>query len=181
MPHALEVKYGLTAQEMLDAISRRMRLRVALEGAVAEVHFERKARMAAREGWLRAYEEHDLDGMHDFTIETLNRTNIRVEVKTLRNEVKPKVEVQKTRTSNGDASSRFYGRDQFDLIAVCMGRRTGDWSEFMYCLVSELPEHKKHAGKLQVMHSVVESLEVAPRWFPQLRLAIEAYEQQLGL
>ena len=41
MPHHLELKYGLTAQELLDAIDKRFRLKVALEGAVAEVHFER--------------------------------------------------------------------------------------------------------------------------------------------
>jgi hypothetical protein len=39
VPHALELKYGLTAQELLDAIDKRFRLKVALEGAVAEVHF----------------------------------------------------------------------------------------------------------------------------------------------
>ena len=50
MPHALELKYGLTAQELLDAIDKRFRLKVALEGAVAEVHFERKLRIASREG-----------------------------------------------------------------------------------------------------------------------------------
>ena len=64
MPHALELEYGLTAQELLDAIDRRFRLKVALEGAVAEVHFERKLRIASREGWLTSYEDHDVDGMH---------------------------------------------------------------------------------------------------------------------
>ncbi len=50
MPHALELKYGLTAQELLDAIDKRFRLKVALDGAVAEVHFERKLRITSREG-----------------------------------------------------------------------------------------------------------------------------------
>ena len=52
MPHPLEQKYGLTAEELLDAIDKRFRLKVALEGAVAEVHFERKLRIASKEGWL---------------------------------------------------------------------------------------------------------------------------------
>ena len=36
--HALEQEYGLTKEEILDAISRRFRAQVTLEGAVAEVH-----------------------------------------------------------------------------------------------------------------------------------------------
>ena len=40
MPHALELKYGLTAQELLDAIDKRFRLKVALEGTFAEGFLE---------------------------------------------------------------------------------------------------------------------------------------------
>jgi hypothetical protein len=45
MSYALELKYGLTSQEPLDAIDKRFRLKVALERAVAEVHFERELRV----------------------------------------------------------------------------------------------------------------------------------------
>ena len=34
--HPLETKYGLTSAELLDAVNERFRLKVALEGAVAE-------------------------------------------------------------------------------------------------------------------------------------------------
>lgn len=112
MPHTLETKYGLTATELLDAIDRRFRLKVALEGAVAEVHFERKLRMATQEGWLGAFEDHDVDGMHDFTVFTLTGFPIRVEVKTIRNGPAPRVEVQKTRNAKDDPSSRLYSADQ---------------------------------------------------------------------
>ena len=176
MPHPLEVKYGLTYQELLDAIDRRFRLMVALEGAVAEVHFERKLKVAVQEGWLRKYESHDIDGMHDFTFQTLGGTTIRVEVKTVRNDKKPKVEIQKTRAAKGDASSRFYDRTHFDVIAVCMGRHTEDWSDFRYALVSQLPAHKDHPLKLQVMHPVIDDPGHAVTWFAQLQGLINEYE-----
>ena len=176
MPHALEVKYGLTAQELLDAIDRRFRLKVALEGAVAEVHFERKLRIGSQEGWLAKYEDHDVDGMHDFTVETLNGTSIRIEVKTIRNDPKQKVELQKTRAAKGDPTSRYYDRDHFDAVAVCIGRSTGDWSQFRYVLTRELPEHKKHPGKLQVMHAIPDATDSTPRWFTRLQDLIDAYE-----
>jgi hypothetical protein len=174
VPHALEIKYGLTAQELLDAIDRRFRLKVALEGAVAEVHFERKVKIASREGWLASYEEHDVDGMHDFSVKTLAGATIRVEVKTIRNGTTPRVELQKTRAAKADASSRFYGRDHFDVVAVCVGRLTGDWSQFRYCLVSELPAHRDHPTKLQVMHGIPEVETGSPRWFSKFQDVIDA-------
>jgi len=175
MPHALELKYGLTAQELLDAIDKRFRLKVALEGAVAEVHFERKLRIASREGWLTGYESHDVDGMHDFTVLTLSGISIRVEVKTIRNGPKPQVELQKTRAAKADPSSRYYDRSHFDVVAVCVGRSTADWSQFRYALVRELPSHRHHSNKLQVMHSIPEGTETEPRWFSRFQNIIDAY------
>ena len=175
MPHALEIKYGLTAQELLDAIDRRFRLKVALEGAVAEVHFERKLRIASREGWLTSYEAHDVDGMHDFTVITISGVTIRVEVKTIRNGAKPQVELQKTRAAKGDPSSRYYERNHFDVVAVCVGRFTGDWSQFRYVLVRELPSHRSHPNKLQVMHPIPEDEDTQPRWFSRFQDLIDAF------
>ncbi|MGD9627808.1 MAG: hypothetical protein AB7V18_01030 [Pyrinomonadaceae bacterium] len=175
MPHALELKYGLTYEELLDAIDKRFRLKVALEGAVAEVHFERKLRIASREGWLTGFESHDVDGMHDFTVITLSGASIRVEVKTIRKGAKPKVELQKTRAAKGDPSSRFYDRTHFDVVAVCVGRLTGDWSEFRYALVSDLPVHREHLGKLQVMHSIPDNELSTPRWYSRFQDIIDAY------
>lgn len=182
MPHALEIQYGLTAQELLDAIDRRFRLKVALEGAVAEVHFERKLKIASKEGWLTSYEGHDRDGMHDFTMVTLNGKQIRVEVKTIRNGAgRPRVELQKTRAAKGDPSSRYYDVIHFDLVAVCMGRATGDWSEFRYSLVGTLPKHRDYPGKLQVMHRLPQGTEDSSVWFQKLQSAIEAYERGFSL
>ncbi|MDW7761681.1 MAG: hypothetical protein SCM96_13735 [Acidobacteriota bacterium] len=175
MPHALELKYGLTAQELLDAIDRRFRLKVALEGAVAEVHFERKLRIASREGWLTSYEDHDADGLHDFTVVAISGRSIRVEVKTIRNGPKPQVELQKTRAAKGDPSSRYYDHNHFDVVAVCVGRYTGDWSQFRYALVRELPRHRNHPNKIQVMHSIPDEEEIIPRWFSRFQDVIDAY------
>jgi hypothetical protein len=40
----LEDEYGLTAQELLNAVNQRFRAKVAVEGVVAEAQFERKLR-----------------------------------------------------------------------------------------------------------------------------------------
>lgn len=175
MPHQLEEKYGLTAQELLDAIDRRFRLKVALEGAVAEVHFERKLRIASREGWLQSYEDHDVDGMHDFTVVTLSGVSMRVEVKTIRNGPKPKVELQKTRAAKGDPSSRYYDRNHFDVVAVCVGRHTDDWSRFRYAIVRDLPPHRNYEHKIQVMHAIPDNEDAEPRWYSRFQDVIDEY------
>lgn len=175
MPHPLELKYGLTAQELLDAIDRRFRLKVALEGAVAEVHFERKLRIATREGWLSSFEGHDVDGMHDFTVVALSGATMRVEVKTIRNGAKPRVELQKTRAAKGDPSSRYYDRDHFDVVAVSVGRFTGDWAQFRYALVRKLPVHRNHPNKLQVIHPIPHEENSEPRWFSRFQDIIDEY------
>nr|VFK21643.1 MAG: hypothetical protein BECKLPF1236B_GA0070989_12683 [Candidatus Kentron sp. LPFa] len=175
MLHPLELKYGLTSQELLDAIDKRFRLKVALEGAVAEVHFERKLRIASREGWLTGFECHDVDGMHDFTVVTLSGVAMRVEVKTTRNGAKPRVELQKTRAAKGDPSSRYYDCGHFDVVAACVGRFTGDWAQFRYALARELPGHRNHPNKLQVMHTIPDGEETEPRWFSRFQDIIDAY------
>lgn len=181
LPHELEHKYGLTADELLEAINRRFRLKVALEGAVAEVHFARKLRLATQEGWLADYQEHDEDGKHDFTVRTIKGRSIRVEVKTLRIKATWKVELQKTRAAKADPSSRYYDAGQFDVVAVCLGRAHGDWSSFRYCLANALPRHRNYPGKLQVMHNVPEETPQSGTWYEKFQDVIDAYEEHSGL
>lgn len=181
MPHPLEITYGLTAQELLEAIDKRFRLKAALEGAVAEVHFERKLKIASREGWLSSYEEHDIDGMHDFTVVTLKGISLRVEVKTIRKGARTQVELQKTRAAKGDPSSRYYDRNHFDVVAVCIGRQTGDWSQFRYCLVSALPAHRLHPSKLQVMNAIPSDETTLPCWRSRFQDIIDEYTASPGL
>ena len=173
MPHPLEAKYGLTSGELLDAIDRRFRLKVALEGAVAEVHFERKIRVGSQEGWIGGFEAHDTDGSHDFTLFARSGSPIRVEVKTIRNGARPKVEVQKTRNAKDDPSSRLYAADQFDVLAVCIGRFTGNWTEFRYAIVDRLPRHRTYPNKLQVMHDVPLEPTAGTAWFSRLQEVID--------
>ena len=38
--------------------------------------------------------------------------------------------IQKTRAGTGDPTSRLYGVDQYHLLGVCLGKKTGDWTEW---------------------------------------------------
>jgi hypothetical protein len=164
MAHLLETSYGLTATEILDAVSKRFRLRAALEGAVAEVHMDRQiALLVANE--IERYESHDIDGHPDFSIWLPRRdTPLRAECKTVRDSeeayrskgqiVAYKVETQKTRVAKGDPTSRLYGVDQFEILGVCLGKKTGDWTQFLYVRTADLMRHTGHKHKLTAMQRV---------------------------
>ena len=163
-PHELETRYGLTASELLDAINRRFRAKVTLEGAVAEVHLGKILCRLKDDGAIADCEEHDRDGYPDCTIRLPGGGQLTVECKTVRDAkegyrtngelVAYKVEVQKTRTSNDDPSSRLYDIGYFDILAVCLGKKTGRWADFLYVRSRDLVEHQKHPGKLRAIQRV---------------------------
>lgn len=164
MTHPLCERYGLNETEILDAIDRRFRLRVAVEGAVAEAHVEQHIRRLVGKTVDR-YEVHDEDGMHDFSVWIRGRrTPVRIECKNVRNSheafrsggeiVAYKVETQKTRAAKGDPTSRFYDVNQFDILAVCLGKKTGNWQEMVFVRTLNLATQKSLPKKLATIQRV---------------------------
>jgi hypothetical protein len=164
MPHRLELQYGLSAHELLDAIAERFRARVTLEGAVAEIQMEKHIQELVGTV-VQRYESHDVDGHPDFSIWLPGRElPLLAECKNVRDHneafrqggqiIAYKVETQKTRASRGDFTSRYYGIDQFDILGVCLGKKTGNWTQFMFARSIDLQIHAAHPSKLAVMQRV---------------------------
>ena len=168
MAHILEKRYGLTAIELLDAVEKRFRLRAALEGAVAEIQMESKIKeLVGTE--IERYEAHDLDGKPDFSLWLPGREMpLQAECKNVRESSKPggeayrkdgviiafKVETQKTRTAMGDPSSRFYDIDQYQILGVCIGKKSGRWPDILFVKTRDLQRHSRYPKKLAVMQRV---------------------------
>jgi hypothetical protein len=185
--HALEKEYNLTRKEILDALSRRFRAKVTLEGVVAEYHLGKMLRRLKRQGVIRRYEEHDQDGYPDYTIwlPDPKKRPLRIECKNVRDSDEAyrkngevyayKVETQKTRTSQGDASSRYYDFTQFDVLAVCLGKKTHNWKQFHFIRSRKLDKHNKYPHKMAVMHKVpLPTSIVQPPWYTSLDTLIMA-------
>lgn len=191
MAHPLETAYGLSAGEILDAVSKRFRLRAALEGAVAEVQMERHIE-ALLGSSIQRYTSHDLDGQPDFSIWLPNiEKPLRAECKNIRESSKKggeayrqggkivayKVETQKTRASQGDPTSRFYGVDQFEILGVCLGKKTGNWTDIVYAKVADLEKHSKHLNKIAVFQRVpLPGSERLLPWYDDLRKLLDTYQ-----
>lgn len=187
MPHPLEKEFGLTASELLDAINKRFRAKVTLEGAVAEVQLGKHIKALCESGVISRYEEHDTDGYPDYTIWLPSNPlkPLRIECKNVRDAdeayrangviVAYKVETQKTRASKSDPQSRFYGYDKFEILAVCLGKKTHHWEEFMYIETKFLPRHSRYKGKLGVMHQVpLPTGHTVPPWYNDLKNLLRA-------
>ena len=177
--HPLAEKYGLSEAEILDAIEGRFRLRVAVEGAIAEIQAERHIKRLVG-GCVDRYEIHDEDGKHDFSLWMPGRrAPVRIECKNVRNSneafrqngqvVAYKVETQKTRAAKEDPTSRYYDLDQFDVLAVCLGKKTGDWRQMLFVRTLHLERQAGLPHKLRPIQRV--PLPTAPDlspWFSSL-------------
>lgn len=153
--HDLETQFAMTSIEILEMISHRNRLTVAVRGGVAEHHLKR---VLAAEPGVVDVRSLDKDGQHDFDVTMDNGRLVRVECKNCSPERYAKsgdikVEVQKTRATQGDPSARFYRPDQFDVLAACLYAPTGEW-RFVYRVTDLMERHPKHAGRLAPLHRV---------------------------
>lgn len=187
--HPLAIEYGLTEHELLDAIQRRFRAKMNLEGAVAEVQLEKIIRTLEQNNTIQRWQAHDKDGVHDFSLWIDGRPlPLRIECKNIRNKdegyrsqgqiVAYKVETQKTRAAKSDPASRLYDIDQWDILAVCLGKKTKNWTDFLFIDTDHLGRNLPHPGKLAVMHRVPlpTDTSVAP-WFRTLEELINSMKE----
>ncbi len=152
--HQLERDFALSSSEILEIISTRTRLAVAVRGGVAEYHLER---VLLADPQVAHIARLDQDAQHDFDVTLTDGRLVRVECKNVSPERYTngdyKVEVQKTRASKGDPASRFYRVDQFDVVAACLYAPTRDWA-FRYALTTALARHSTYPDRLAPLQHV---------------------------
>ena len=152
--HALERQFDLSAAEILQMITERFRLQVAVRGGVAEHHLER---LLEQNPLVQSVTRLDQDGEPDFEVALPDALQLRIECKNSSpmtySDGTPKVEVQKTRASAKDPSSRFYDVDHFDVVAACMYPVTGEWN-FRFAQARLLDVHKNHPRKLAPLQRI---------------------------
>jgi hypothetical protein len=154
--HVLEKQFALTSEQILDIIGGRNRLSVAVRGGVAEYHLEQLLKQAPQ---IANVERLDVDAMHDFDVTLIDGRRLRVECKNASPKTSAngmfRVEVQKTRASKGDVSSRFYPVDGFDVVAACLFSPTGKW-QFRYGLTSLMARHKEFPDRLAPIQPITQ-------------------------
>jgi hypothetical protein len=147
--HQLAHEFEMNEQEVLDLIARARRLKMAVRGWVAEEHLVRCLR---RVPGITECDHLDEEGGPDIRLRYEHSRPITVECKNvLRQTTKeglPRIDFQRTRASKGDPCSRYYGPEDFDVVAACLHAVTERW-EFRYAVTDELDRFAmKCPGKL---------------------------------
>ena len=160
--HLLETEFDLDHQVLLDIITQRSRLKVAVRGGVAEHHLEQHLR---RDRAVVEVEQVDQDGPPDFIAKLADGRTLRVECKNASPKTytraaglderpgDPKVEVQKTRAQKGDPAGRLYRPQQFDILAACLVAATGKW-EFRFRASKSLERDGTFPDRIRAMQRV---------------------------
>ncbi len=161
--HQLAREFEMSEAAVLDLIASTSRLKMAVRGWVAELHLVEQLRQV---DGITDCERIETDNSPDVQLRFEGSDLLFVECKNvLRNPTKAgaaRVDFQRTRTSKADPCSRYYSRDDFDVLAACLHARTERW-EYSFALTRELDEHRKCAGKLS------SNVVVDPRWCEDIR------------
>lgn len=147
--HQLAREFEMNEQEVLDLIAGARRLKMAVRGWVAEEHLVRYLR---RIPGVTDCERIDEEGGTDVRLRYEHSRPITVECKNvLRQTTKeglPRIDFQRTRASQRDPCSRYYGPEDFDVLAGCLHPITERW-EFRFAVTEELDRFVgKCPGKL---------------------------------
>ena len=178
--HALEQKWGIDYEVILDAIHRSQDIvQRGVRGVIAEAVFEARV-LSSLAGWHAVPVIGDLPFDFDIRRDS-NDKQVKIQVKLQRTQGgKPLsrsffgpdtfiVEVQKTRTGTkrkaaqavsadsaptAPAKTRPYQFGDFDVIAVNMQPSTQDWTRFMYTVGSWLIPKSGDATLIETMQPV---------------------------
>jgi hypothetical protein len=152
--HDLERAFDLSALEVLEIVSERPRLGMAVRGGVAEYHL---GRALSSDRNVVEVTPGKQEGPPDYRVRLATGRRLAVECKNaspkLYADGTPKVEVQKTRASRGDPLSRFYPVAAFDVLAACMYGPTKRWA-FRYKRSSDLERHPDYQDRIAPMQRV---------------------------
>jgi hypothetical protein len=146
--HQLAREFGLSQEEILDLIESAPRLKMAVRGWVAEAHLLRQLEGLPAITECLPIEE---DGRPDLRVSLANSRPIFIECKNILRKAYAdgsyRLDFQRTRAAKGDPCSRYYGAEEFEVVAACLHPQTEHW-EFRFALTAELDPHERCPGKL---------------------------------
>jgi hypothetical protein len=164
--HALATEFALPEKKVLDLISERRMLKMAVRGSVAEEHLVNTLRaVAGVEQCQRLEEDHGPDVTLSFrgrrlTVECKNSSRVRTKGGL------EKIDLQRTRASKADPCSRYYKPSEFDLVAACLHAVTEKW-EFKYASTRDLDSHGSCVGRLS------NNVKLDQRWTSDASIALQ--------
>jgi hypothetical protein len=144
--HTLEEQLNASGWDILSAIEHGHRARTDTRGKLAELFLSRDVQSLVDGHQVESFSWSDKDGEPDFLIKVGSRV-VKIECKNIRSGKSPRVyagagrlEIWKSRSTQGNKLGRYYHIDEFDIVAVCRFNQTRSW-EFLYVKTSDLVRH----------------------------------------
>ena len=160
--HDLERAYGLSAAEILDTIAESPRTAMSVRGGIAEKHL---GRLLDASPLVAIAAPGRQEGPPDFWVTLEDGSEVTIECKNASPRTyadgDAKVEIQKTRASQGNPLSRLYKRDAFDVIAACLYGPTRRWN-FVFKRTEDLERHPDHPDRVKPIQ------RIDATWTPEL-------------
>jgi len=161
--HELSQELELSEVEVLDLIASARRLKMAVRGWVAEEHLYRMLRKVRG---VSDCQRLDIEGGADISLRYRGSDPLLVECKNVLRETRKdglaRLDFQRTRASKADPCTRYYSKNDFDIVAACLHSVTQRW-EYSFSLTSSLDAHAKCQGKLS------ERVVLDTRWSQDIR------------
>jgi hypothetical protein len=146
--HELSRELELTEIEVLDLITSARRLKMAVRGWVAEEHL---FRMLRKVKGVTDCARLDIEGGADISLRYEGSNPLLVECKNVlyktHKDGLPRLDFKRTRSSQNDPCSRYYGPHDFDVVAACKHAVTQRW-EYAFSLTTSMDKLAKCPGKL---------------------------------
>lgn len=145
--HALAQEFEMDEHDVLRVIAETPYLKMSVRGTVAEVHL---VRYLSNLNGVTHCERIVQGNSGDVRLRYRNSRPLTIECKNVLRKMSAgmaRLDFQRTRTSKRDPCSRYYGRDDFDVVAACMHPVTEKW-DFQYVLPTTLDRHATCTGKL---------------------------------
>jgi hypothetical protein len=166
--HALSREFQLNEVEVLDLIENARRLKMAVRGWVAEEHLVRALRQVPG---ITDCVRDDTEGSPDVRLRFEGSRLLSIECKNVLRKPNAanlaRVDFQRTRAAKGDPCSRYYGAEEFDVLAACLHAVSEKW-EYRYVLPKHLDPHPRCLGKL------TNNVRVDGRWSAEVRAVLRA-------
>lgn len=167
--------YDIDENSFITSVLKSSSSRFSVEGVISEFHLNRilgKCELIVDIEWRMNY------SCPDFIITLINGEKISIECKNLSRKnysedsktTYYRVETQKSRNSKDGSPTRLYDDNLFQILAVCLGKQTGNWKQFYFIDSKNLKKHNNIEGKIATFQRV--PLEENEIWIKDIKKII---------
>jgi hypothetical protein len=176
---SIQQRYGLTGDELLGTVDLRPRFKAVIERSVAATHMTNllASLVGSSISRFEALNRHGsmywliwLNG-RDEPIRARCKIAFRRRTSTVNGPSKITYHVSAHDSGNAleFPENRLYGAEHFQILGVCLGRITSNWTDFLFARTIDLARHSDFPHKLAALHQLPSpSIRAVKPWYKDI-------------